>query len=416
MARGLGMAVLPLLSYAYIFLAGLFRPEWRGEGEWESVWHWFTYFLVKQAREELSLFIGQHPEQFPWLIASELTWGVLTLSILGGLLLGAHRAILFYATLFFYLIIAYITRHANWYQVIMPLYPILLLGFGAAIAGAWEQLPPWLEKAGRAALLTGLTALVILRFLAIYPEANQRDLPEHKAIPLARALIHDHPREDALIFGTFKEIAALRYLSVVWGERTDIQPIETAGVKDWLDGADSRPLYVTRSAVWLLSKELKAHPPLSSAGRTLIEVLREPRTTLPAGITTVDEPFIEGVTLAGIDCFPSEDETLHLALYWQASAPLKAAAVSLRPLAGGDLIIRNGALASHDHHPVWNAYPFDNWAPGEVVRDDYLVELPPGVTPDGLQLLAYRPTDDGSETIELAKMELSLPACREPAY
>ena len=65
--RGIGLALLPLLSYAFIYVRGAQHPEWRGAGQWPSTWSWFLDFVsTRQGRGELTwslkpLWTSQYP-------------------------------------------------------------------------------------------------------------------------------------------------------------------------------------------------------------------------------------------------------------------------------------------------------------------------------------------------------------------
>lgn len=123
------LAAVPLFRHTFIFLVGKARPEWRGAGEWPSTWAWFTSFLsAAQGRSELTWNLRALTAEFPRLIAHELTWGVLTIGLIGIWFLGRRRAGLMYFTLIIYLLFSYIDCCGNWFQVFMPMYPLLLLG------------------------------------------------------------------------------------------------------------------------------------------------------------------------------------------------------------------------------------------------------------------------------------------------
>jgi len=56
---------------------------------------------------------------------------------------------------------------------------------------------------------------------------------------------------------------------------------------------------------------------------------------------------------------------------------------------------------------VWNSYPTSRWSPGEVVRDDYLLSLPHGIVPDGMQIVVYRAAEAGGfENLGVAQLDL----------
>jgi hypothetical protein len=97
-----------------------------------------------------------------------------------------------------------------------------------------------------------------------------------------------------------------------------------------------------------------------------------------------------------------------IALYWQASQPLtEDYTVSVRPLAGGQIITVNGAALIQDHQPVWGVYPTSHWQPGEIVRDVYALSLPPDVTPEAIQIVIYKSSGPNFEN--LAEQTILLP-------
>ena len=51
----IALALLPLLSYIYVYVRGMQHPEWRGVGDWASTGQWFLSFLsTRQGRSELT--------------------------------------------------------------------------------------------------------------------------------------------------------------------------------------------------------------------------------------------------------------------------------------------------------------------------------------------------------------------------
>lgn len=249
--------------------------------------------------------------------------------------------------------------------------------------------------------------MVFAQFNANLARVDQSNRPDDDAIPLALALIADNPVHGALIYGTSDEIAALSYLTRIWGGRPDLQPVITGEAGRWLHLNDPRPLYVTSEAIQLLESELGVSLPLSSAGRHLIEVLREHRTSSPSDIAVVGEEIVPGLVLAGVSHDISEG-LLQATLYWQATDALEPMFVSVRPTKAGNRVRVDGQFLAQDHRPVWNSYSFNRWTPGEVVRDDYVLSLPAGTLPDGLRILLYRMTPTSTEVI--AAIEIPLPS------
>ena len=139
----------------------------------------------------------------------------------------------------------------------------------------------------------------------------------------------------------------------------------------------------------------------------MIEVRQGPGSEAPEMDERVDVALGDGLVLLGYGQL-SSPEGLHLALYWQAAdVPGTDYAVSVRPTANGELLFHEGQLVQEDHaHPVWGYYPMSRWMPGEVVRDDYLVSVPPGVGYDGAVVVVYRVTEDGFEDLGTASLNL----------
>jgi hypothetical protein len=124
----------------------------------------------------------------------------------------------------------------------------------------------------------------------------------------------------------------------------------------------------------------------------------------------------DNLVLLGYDHLLS-NEGLHLALYWRATDRMgNDYAVSVRPTKGGELLFHEGQLVQQDHaHPVWGHYPTSAWRRGEVVRDDYLVPVPPGVEYDGVMVVVYRVTEEGFEDLGTVTFPLAMEGASFPA-
>ncbi|MGC8782678.1 MAG: protein O-mannosyl-transferase family, partial [Anaerolineae bacterium] len=229
-AAALGLALLPLLSYLYVYRAGALHPEWRGAGEWASAWDWFWSFVsTAQGRAELTWsWTPFLTAEFPALIWRELTVPGVIAGLLGWAALGRRPAIALYATFLFYLILCWIDRLGNWYQVIMPLYALLALG----IAAGADWLMAWgAQHALRTAQLIVPAALVLLllyRAALSYPAANARNRSDDTGLAPGWAILADDPPAGAAILGTLPETAALDYLTVIWGRRPDLRAVTSA--------------------------------------------------------------------------------------------------------------------------------------------------------------------------------------------
>ena len=85
LAGVIALALLPLLSYIYVYVRGAQHPEWRGVGQWASTGQWFFSFLsTRQGRDELTWSLKPFlTTEFPTLIWRELTWPGLIAGIVG---------------------------------------------------------------------------------------------------------------------------------------------------------------------------------------------------------------------------------------------------------------------------------------------------------------------------------------------
>ncbi|HIQ04213.1 MAG TPA: DUF2723 domain-containing protein, partial [Anaerolineae bacterium] len=271
-AKVIGMVLLPLVSYAYVYIQGAQHPEWWGAGQWRNTWDWFWHFLsTQQGRDELTWALGPFTDEFPRLIWGELTVPVLVIGLLGILLLGRRRAVLLYGTLIIYFLFCYVDRYGNWYQVIMPAYPIVLIGLAAALDRAWRW-QRWTP------LLLGLTMLFLIgyRFALSYPRADCSQRPEDDGLRPGLAILADQPAAGAAVLGTYDELVSLRYLTEIWGLRPDVIAVGAPEARKLIENSQKRPLYVTTTATPILFQEVTSDAHLSSAGLTLIRVQVRP--------------------------------------------------------------------------------------------------------------------------------------------
>ena len=406
--KAVGLALLPLLSYLFVYIRGAQHPEWRGVGTWPSAAAWFIDFVsTGQGRSELTWSLDPFwTTGFPNLMWHELTLVVLLGGLIGIALLGRRRAIFIGGTLLIYLAFSFIDRLGNWFQVIMPVYALLVATFMVFVAAVWTRLSTsWgarnERRRGLLALLLVLafTALIASRVTQNWPAANQRNRPDDTAFVPGRAILADDPPPGAAVLGVTSETLSLRYLTDIWGVRPDVTAVTSDQARQILADA-SRPLLVTRDAVPILQEEVSPDAPLSSAGRQLIAVLQAAQTDLPPGATPFSQVLGDGLSLAGYEIRPAQDDGADLAvrLYWRAdSAVSRDWSVSVRPLAGGNTIDRpGGGIVQLDAvNPVHGTYPTSRWSAGELVADDYWLMLPAGVAADGVEVVVYRQAADG---------------------
>lgn len=401
LARGVALGLLPLISYTYVYVRGAQHPEWRGQGNWPSTLAWFLYFLsTPQGRAELTWTLGPFTEQFPSLIWQELTWPVLLLGVIGTAWLGRRRAGLFYGTWLMYFLFCYIDRYGNWYQVIMPAYPLVFVGLAALAQWVWDRTGTWTPAWRQVA--HGSIALVLLlvfvnRLVVNYPRADQSNRPGDTGLNPGWRLLADEPLPNAAIFGVFEEKVALDYITIIWGYRPDVRAVDLDEAKALLESGQ-RPLYVSTQAAPFFFSQLNRPLAVQSAGLYLLRVGETlPPVTVPPDAVPLDVYFGNQVRLVGYELKASPEEIpldlpLRLTLYWQALAPQEMDwSVSVRPTLEGQYIYLDGSLVQSDHvHPAHGYRPTSSWEPREIVRDDYPIPRDPRLTFDGITVVLYR--------------------------
>jgi hypothetical protein len=109
---------------------------------------------------------------------------------------------------------------------------------------------------------------------------------------------------------------------------------------------------------------------------------------VPLGLGLGDRLRLEGYTLDGAPEFLA-GEILPVSLFWQAQWPVdQDYSVFLQ------LVDHQGKLhVQIDRKPVGGFRPTTSWQPGEVIRDNYGLQLPPDLPPGEYRLIAglYQP-------------------------
>ncbi len=401
-------ALLPLVSYVYVYVRGAAHPEWWGAGEWASAPDWFWSFIsTSQGRDELArgfqaacaFFDGGFPE----LIWGELGIPFLVIGLLGIALLGRKPAFMLYGTLVIYLVFNWMYRCGNWYQVILPAYPLILLGV-AAVLDRWEaQLMTrsrWLAYAPLALLVVA----IIWRFDASWPQADSRNRAEDTALDRAAVLLDQPLPANAGLFATVEDALALDYLINIWGLRPDLHVVSSIDAGQLL--RDGGVVLSTIDAAPILLEELPDDltPPRTVFSADWLALGEVMTNTAPAH--TISAAIGEGVTLVGYTMTPAPDgapvttaaRAVDVTLFWQIAAGWPPGlSVSLRPTTGGAFLpdpTTGGVIQRDAAAPVQGLI---TPAPETLTVDFHRVPMPIGA--DGVMLIIYRTTDTSFENL-----------------
>ncbi|MGI6209809.1 MAG: protein O-mannosyl-transferase family [Anaerolineae bacterium] len=409
LVRLAALFALPLVSYAFVYIRGAQHPEWRGQGEWPSTLAWFLDFIsTSQGREEMTLSLLPLDLRYLELVPGELTWPVLLAGLAGLALLARRRAVMLLATLVLYLLFTYVDRFGNWYQVIMPAYPLVILGVVVLAERLRTRLPgPW------SPLVPPAVALLLVlgageRLVTNFPRADLSRQADDDGLCPGQAVLADlnHLGKDGevSVLVTYEEYLALQYLQTILDEGR--------GVEILTDPQDiGSAEYLSRHAAHLVLPAPGWEEP-AAVGQVLLA------RALPAGsglgwaslAATSLGPL--RATLRALDYRDSSPACggpgLLALIEWRADEPLDADVVlSVRALAGGE-ILRRGETAAQDDHPLlWGLVPAAGWSPGQGRLEAYYLPLPEGASPDALGLVAY--TQDGQGIHTLWEGTLLLP-------
>ncbi len=419
-------AVLPLSAYLYVFVRGAQHPEWWG-GEWKTAAAWFWAFVsTAQGREELGwglesgrAFFGNG---FPALTWQELSVPILLAGLVGIAFLQRKTAAMLYGTLAIYALFAWAYRYGNWFQVVLPAYPLILLG----VAGLSLRLASWSRTAhsrwAQPALLLLLTAAVGWRFAASVPQTNSRRYPPDEALGHAAVLLADEPPENAALFAEQGDSAALDYLAHIWGLRPDVMIIGSDQAQRALDGG--RPLLATWGSASTLIGEMGGPLGVSAENADWARIGADNGPRDVAGDTMsrlrpVGVPELERYTTAPGPASAPITETvpaMDVQLLWrlpEGGWPV-GLSLSLRPTLNGAFVAGSdgavGEIVQIDAAaPLHGLTPF---APnGPLLADAYRLPLPAPLPAgaDGIAIVLYRAVDGGFETVADLRLPLNPP-------
>ncbi len=400
-------AFLPLGSYWYVWVRGAAHPEWWGQGEWRSAQEWFWAFVsTAQGRDELSrgfkATCAFFDNGFPELMWQELSIPLLVIGVAGIALLRKRLAFVLYATLILYLVFDWMYRCANWYQVILPAYPLVLLG----VAAAAERTQAYFEAHGRkwAAYLPAalLIAAVAWRGATAWARADSSDRPGDTALARAGVLVDQPLPQNASLFGATGDALALEYLTHIWGIRPDLAMVSSDQAGKRLGAGET--VFTTYDAAPVLLSELPADLAVQRAGAGA-DWLALSKDVQPARAPAhpLEQEVVPGIILKGYDVTPAPDgqpvttapRADDVTLYWgMLGAWPPNLGISLRPTQGGAFVPdpngAAGAIVQVDAPAPLHGLA----AAGDpLIADSYRVPMPPGA--DGVLLIVYEKTGDG---------------------
>jgi hypothetical protein len=432
--KALAALVLPLALYLYIPWRAPRTPYLRlplAPGRelvlYENTPAGFVRFVLGSAfggSIDLTVDLGERLSLALRFFRAELGWVGLALALAGAAFLAVARrwallaltGLAFLATLAFDLV--YVIGDIVVQFIPAFLIAVLWLAVGvvamaqALVALAARRSQP-LSRVARAAVLLPFLALPVAMALDHYAgvdESYNTAIRANWDAILAEPL----PRDAVLVTDNRDEMMPFWYLQYVGDglpQRPDLLGLFPLITPDYptlgsvLDLAlgTGRPVYLIKA---MPGVEIKVDvQPLGRLWRVLgPSVKGEPAYKR-------DHRLAGAVALAGYDLSPpnpSPGDELGVSLYWEALHPLPAAYHSYV-----HLIDASGQkVAQDDGKPGGVYYPSTMWRPGERLRDDRWLKIPPGVAPGtyhlvaGMYVLAGGEIEPVGDAIELGEVQI----------
>lgn len=421
-----GLFLLPWLTYAYLPLRVRMGAIWTfgKPGTWETLRPFIT---ADETRTNISL-----ANSFAdWLARSrlhlqtlnaELLPGIVPLGLLSAslipLFLRRRKEALFFAAAWIPFVLAAYVAYVGfvwdaYLAVLMPATLIAILGLSMAGAALVQQCL-WLGRA-LAGILVGAAIVTAGRGYAFVSDIQAAQRGRQVIDTFARA-VEEGAAEPTVFSATWGlDYFALAYGALVSNEISGVSVVDQTAHFGELEAAGNRIIVLPRSfylfglAFW--DGQL-GQAYLSSAGPGLVRVAATPV------ISEEDLPEVDAISMG--DSFAlvayayellADKNALHVTLYWQSErAPAEDYSVFVHLSDQAAISAPEHILAQSDSSaPVYGFYPTTRWSAGEIVREDYVVDLPDERLPVLLRTGLYTRTSDGGfENLGEANIPLDL--------
>lgn len=276
-----------------------------------------------------------------------------------------------------------------------------------AVAVTWAQAIDWLWNRGRVAGLAAALALVGMTLLALPYVWHSDPAYRREDWRTAAAYLNQYaaPRDQVVVHVDYARLPFDRYYS---GRAPVSAPFGTPLSSEDQVAAGLDPLAAQADTLWLVLSHQEGSDPANLVrawlgGRFPLVTEQYPAgiavrgyaahyrlPALPASATAVNVPSLADGQLRLAGCqldaspVPATDEAshppsgwTHVTLYWQALAPLADDDQAVVQLVDDQGQVWGASLERPDS--TLSFYPMTRWQVGEVVRDDYDVNLNPEV-------------------------------------
>jgi len=406
LAGSAGMGLLAFTFYLYLPLRARMGAWTYGDpGTWQGFWFIFwareVPFLmvppstVAKLLDNIRIVLAQLV--FEWTAPGLLAIGLGLLAAAGWRKTRQFRWALVAWVAAFMVYLFILPEAVSPEKVLLWVSLVLALALAILVARLW-QARAWAGAIGAAALvaLAGVSGFTHRQdVLALTRDPHGREIITllKTEMPVGQVGNLPHNSEPTFMALWGGDYFAAAYGSRVTGELRGFRVVDhRADFKQIVDGG-SRLItlpstFVERPKSWWRQQIGGAY--LSSAGLGLVEIGAKPPLTsadVPLG-TPVE--LGDGIRLAA-HSIKLANGALRVTLYWQASQmPSQNYSVFLHLSDKDRISAAEDIIAQADsQNPVYGWYPTAKWGVGEIVREDYELDIPPNKTPRLLDVGLY---------------------------
>lgn len=211
----------------------------------------------------------------------------------------------------------------------------------------------------------------------------------------------------------------LAYAHLVEGRMAEWEIVDHRADFRTLTQNGTLPIYTHASTLYLFGADwwgqyIDAPLRVSSAGPNMVKLATDPFPSAPE----TGEALGDHIALVDWEARPFADDELHVTLYWTAAETPTGSYSTFVHVSDQEAITGpDDILAQSDYHvPVYGRYPTVEWVPGELVREDHLLEIPADRAPRTIVVGMYWQEEDGSfHQLGTFSLPYSLPASSSPA-
>jgi hypothetical protein len=406
----IGLFLLGPLTYIYLPLRAWMGAGWtfNAPGTWSGFW--LLVFDNKAERivesPESAMIWFERAQGVTRLLADDWPWPLIILGLAGLLFagsIGRHERLGLNLVWIPVLIVSFVIWIGRVGEAVLanklPVVAMAAIGLGLLSRSLWDRRPA----------LGRISAVVWLVIAGALYVVGRGDVLAITRDPGAEATIAVVDQIEPAVDGraiTFMALEGNDYWQLAYAQSYEdhFPHLEVvshrANFNEILDRGDhlltlSQTFYLRPLGGW---QQLLGSVHLSGAAPGVVEIKKEPNRPAAETLSEAALDLENGIVLQSTEAAWSGAGDLVLEVEWRALNAVESDYSVAVHLVGQDPPTGpQDILAQADRsHPVEGWYPTSGWQVGEVVRDYYLLNVPPGSRPAAVRVAMYQVTADGS--------------------